>query len=276
MTINRGYWWALVATSLAGVCFIGTRLVMRARASLLNPQAAVTPFTLKVEVMAYTHNPRGEPHRRQTIAIRSDGSRSVTETILGRVGLEAGETAWTIRFIDGRRVTMYPSLRVKSTRRLPGPAAVEQLRAQMFNPSQDCLSPDFRLDGHDTLEGQQVAIVTHTSDDLGWKVTDWRAPELACQSLKYLSYDKQPDGTFKLQTESKTVSLELGEPNPALFEEPLDYQEMKPSEPQRMLAEKYHIPVSKDLQETWDASDRAYFGALRPDTPAASAIPQGH
>ena len=243
---------------------------------MLRAQTTITPFTLKIEVTSFQHDPRGEPHRRQTIALRSDGSRSTTETILGKIGLEAGETKRTIGFIDGRGVTYFLSLGVKSTMRPLGQAAVEGLKTRLLNPPENCLGPGFTLLGNDTLEGQRVAIVTHTSDDLGWKLTNWEAPQLACQRLSYLSYDKQPDGAFKLQIESKAVKLELGEPDPALFEELPDYREMKPSDVQRILFEKYHITLSKELQESAERIDQAYFGTLRPGSSDALPTPKGH
>lgn len=275
MRFNGDRPWALVAALLAALCFMVSRFALRGKPVLVSPESRITPFTLRLEITSFAHDPRGEPHRRQTIGVRSDGSRSTTSTILGRIGLEAGETARTIQFSDGRKFTFFPSIRAKNTWPPLSQAAVDEVKARLVNPPENCLSSDFTLVGFDTLVGQGVATVTHISELLGWKVTDWRAPKLSCQSLRYLSYDKQPDGTFKLQVESKVVKLELGEPDLALFEQSPDYEEMKPSEVDRAFAAKYHISMTKELLEHDRVQDQAYFGTLRSGSPTPRPAPRG-
>jgi hypothetical protein len=244
------------------MCFAASRLVLRSRPALVRAQTGITPFTLETEITSFVHDPHGAPHRRETLAVRSDGSRSTTSTFLGKIGLDAGETQRTIQFIDGRKVTMFLSLGVKNTWRPLGQAELQRLKARFFNPPPDCSGSGLTLVKYETVEGQRVAMMTHSSDELNWKVTVWLAPELACQKLRYLSYDKQPDGSFKLQTEGKATKLVLGEPDPAMFEEPAGFREVRPSEAGRMVAEKYHIPISKEMQEDFDRGDRAYSGTL--------------
>ena len=234
----------------------------------------VTPFTMEIEIISFVHHAQGELHRKQTIALRSDGSRSTTQTILGKAGLDAGETSRTIRFINGQAVTAFPSLGVKNTWPALVPAAVEQVKAGMLHPAPNCVRPGYVLQGTDTMQGEPVSVVTYTTEDAALKVTRWEAPQLACETLKYDTYEKQQDGSYKLQIESRAVRLSFGEPDPALFEEPVGMREMKPSEVVGMLADKYHLVLDKLQKETIDLYDKGY----QQGAPAVSRLrgPQLH
>ena len=44
----------------------------------------------------------------------------------------------------------------------------------------------------------------------------------------------------------------------------------------KIFAEKYHITLSKELQEVLEVFDQGYFGTLRTGSPNASPTPKGH
>ena len=227
-------------------------------AGISSALSAVTAFTLEMQTTAFTHSAQGEPHRRQTIAVRSDGSRSITQTILGKIGLDGGDLSRSIKFSDGRRVTLFLSANVKNTWPRMSPEAVAQLKARQLEAPKDCLYPGWVLLGNETLEGQAVAVVTDVSEELGSKVTEWRAPQLGCEVLRYQAYDRQTDGTFKLQAEGKSTAFTLGEPDPALFGEPPGFREAKPTEVAQIFAEKYHLSIAKQQLDVLDGFDKAY------------------
>jgi hypothetical protein len=179
--------------------------------------------------------------------------------------------------MNGRKVTIYPSIQARTTWQPLDPPALQQIKQRLFNPPESCASPAETLTRSDNLENQPVAVVTHISEPLGFKVVDWRAPALGCQSLRYTTYERQPDGSFSVRTEGKTVTMELGEPDPALFEEPAGYREMKPSETEQALARKYHIALTTDLLRLEDIMDKAYLGTLRKeDLRRDSPAPEAH
>jgi hypothetical protein len=218
-------------------------------------QVTVTPFTLEMQITSFAHSPQGELHRRQTIAVRSDASRSITQTVLGKIGLDSGDLSRSIKFSDGRRVTLFLSANVKNTWPKMGPGAVARLKARQEAPK-DCVYPGSALLGRDTLESQAVAVVTDVAEE--FKVTEWRAPQLGCEVLQYQAYEKQADGTFKLQAEGKSTGLVLGEPDPALFDEQPGFREAKPTEVAQLFAEKYRISIAKEQLDLLDGFDKAY------------------
>lgn len=264
MVFKQHYRWISAAVVLAPLCFIMGRVVIRARPAASHAQQAVTAFTLRGEIISLAHSPEGEVHRRQTIAVRSDGSRSLTETILGTVGLRAGEKKRSIRFADGRSLTIFPSMGVKNTWPTRSQTANEQARAQRLNPPQDCLYPGWTFVQNDTVQGQEVAVVSHSSQELGWKATAWRAPQLGCEMLRYISYDSGTDGNFVANTELRTVALQLGEPDPALFDEATTYREAKPTEVGQIIAQKYHLTLGTEANNWLQRFDSTYSGSRGP------------
>src|SRR5205807_3085481 len=81
----------------------------------------------------------------------------------------------------------------------------------------------------DSVLGHPVAVDRWTTVD-GSQSTDWRAPDLGCVSFQYVLEKRQPDGSYKLSTKEKPVSLQLGEPDQRLFEIGAEYAEVHPSE----------------------------------------------
>lgn len=263
--MNGNFRWTLAAVVLCALCFMVTRFALRAK-PVPRPEETIQPFTLETDLTLFQNKPAGEPWGHQTVAVRSDGSVSDTQTVMGVIGFKAGETSRTVQFMDGRRITLYPSILAKNTWPIAPALAIQLLERRKLNPLQDCIEGDAPV-GHTTLLGQPVAITTHNSDRLARKLTDWRAPGLGCESLMYRSYDKQPDDSFKLMVESKAVSLQLGEPDPSLFEVPPGYQEMKPSDVERIMAEKYHTSFPISDPKALEQVDKVYEGLLGRDTP---------
>lgn len=260
MAFKRRYTWIPATIVLAGLCFVAGRFVLRARTAA-QVRSSITPFTLKTEITSFAHSAQGEVHRRQTIAVRSDGSRSVTETILGSIGLRAGETKRSIQFADGRAFTIFPSLGVKNTWPLHSKEAIEAARTQLVSPPENCLYPGWTFVENDTVQGQEVAVVKHASADLGWSVTAWRAPQLGCEMLKYISYQKAADGSMQPRTQSNAVSFDPAEPDPALFDEAATYREARPAEVGQMIAEKYHLTLDKGAQDSLAMFEQGYSRA---------------
>ncbi len=247
----------LLGAALLGVfCFGIFRLVVPAR-------PRVTAFTLKTEVNSFAANPKGVLRYRTTLAMRSDGTRSAVSTLQGRLG-EAGETSRTISYMDGRRVSMWPGISAKTTTPRATAAVAAQRRARLLSPPSNCVQPWEKFDGYATLAGQRIAILK------SWDVTSWRAPELACEELQYRVYDRQTGGGYALRIEKRLVSLELGEPDPHLFDQRADYLEMKPSDVLRALDKKYCHILEHENCEVLANSDRAYFGALRSNSTRAA------
>lgn len=246
---------AAVITVIFVVSFGTSRLITRAGPS-------VHAFTLKTEI--YGH-PEGQPvklHHRRTVAVRSDGTRATLSTLSGRAG-QAGEEERIIAFLDGRTVSIHRGIAAKTTF-APRSAVAAARKARLFSPPPNCVYPGFEFAGRDTIAGELAVILKHVSEPLGWATTTWEAPGLGCEQLQYQSYDKQPDGSFKLSTEMRTISLVMGEPDPQLFDLPQSgYEEMKPSDILRAYDKKYGHILDHENMQSLEFADRNYFGTLR-------------
>ena len=231
-------------------------------ASFQVPQP-VTPFTLVREVVSFQHSVEGELHRSQTIAVRGDGSRSVTETILGKAGISRSELKRTIHFADGKRVTQFLALGVKNTWPTLDEATVaERMARSQAVEAANCVIPGWAVIGADTIQQQPVAILSDSFGDPAWKLTVWEAPQLGCEDLRQRSYNKQAEGSFALRTETRTVSLRVGEPDTSLFEEPAGLREASPMEVGQLLARKYALPLSPEqIRELVGPFETSYSGS---------------
>jgi hypothetical protein len=115
--------------------------------------------------------------------------------------------------------------------------------------------------GNEIIMGQEtVGVVWPGSHGSDKRVSEWRATNLNCQSLRVRIDDKLPDGSFKLHNDISAVSLVLGEPDPSLFNIPQDYAELKPSEFLHREADRLNMPVDKrtGLEKEADRTDAEY------------------
>lgn len=107
------------------------------------------------------------------------------------------------------------------------------------------------------LGGVKVAIVKEMpkgSSGLTW----WRAPELGCATLQETYTQVRANGSFRLVSETKFVSLKLGPPDMALFAIPSDYRNLKPSEALRAWATRAGQGWGPQLQEQAEREDAQY------------------
>ena len=240
---------AVLAIGLGAVCFHLSSSITIWRAA--QEETHVTPFLLEVKSYTFEDNPEGELLNVRREARRSEGTKVVSGAVFGQVGLQAGETARKITYMDGRTVTLADSIAAKTTWPQRSTLQVAQMKSMLLNAPTNCVYPGETLLGYATVLGQHVAIVKQRPlpgvDDE--ESTSWRAPALACQELEYRVVAKQPDGSQKVLTRGKAVTLELGEPDPSLFDERTNYAEVKPSDMLRQLASRLGV--------TWDDHQKA-------------------
>lgn len=220
----------------------------------------ITPFVLETEVYGFENDPHGALGIKTTFARRSDGAFVRVENV---GPLKLGITGRMIRFMDGRSMTVVDAFKTKTTWSPVRADQLERFNAQRLRGSPDCLRVAGEVrSGHDILAGQHVVVVRN--DQLGGgsyvtRETDWRAPELGCQTLTYRVEDQKPDGTWRLLTEGRSASLRLEEPDPKLFDQGADYAEAKPSEVHRKILEMQGTPVDEATwREQAEQMDRAY------------------
>lgn len=190
------------------------------------------------------------------MARRSDGATANVAT----VGLiEWGTTTRKVTYPDGIWASVYDMIAAKTTWHMH-PVALASMKQRLQNPPADCV---FKTEGNprfirnETLLGHQVAIIqTLTSTERG---TFWRAPDLGCEELQFRYEAIQSDGSFKLFSEERLISLKIGEPEPRLFELGANLKEMKPSEAHRLYFEKLGVPEDDNTKRVSEQMDRSYM-----------------
>ena len=138
------------------------------------------------------------------------------------------------------------------------------LREKLGNPPVDCLYwPKARVISRETLFGQPVVILQKTYKTENIRITKWLAPQLGCESLQWRLETQQPDGSYKLETDEKLISLEMKEPDPFLFDLGAHYDEVLPSEMIRRALHSIGVPESPESQQHGERAD-PYLQQYRP------------
>lgn len=233
---------------------------------LAHAQVKANPFTLQLESYDFSEGPGGTLFAKQTIARRSDGATVQVGIVFGSVGLAAGETARHISFPNGQTFTVFDG--IASVVRLPqlSMEALTLQKKKLLNPPANCILPGETLVGYGTIGGYKVAVkkIPPIADRV---VTAWDAPELGCEALQYRVEVREPDGSTKLATETKQVSLNIGEPDSRLFDIPESYANITPSEVMHKEAAHLGIQWTNDLQHEADRRDSVYFGRVPSRSP---------
>ena len=202
-----------------------------------NVEGKVTPYVLDTEVYGFENDPHGAVGIKTTFARRSDGATVRVESI---GPLKLGLTGRRITFMDGRSMTVVDAFRTKTTWPPVRPQALASFNARRLRGTPNCVrSPEETVLALDRLAGQNVVVIRSElpQGPVLRRETDWRAPDLGCQTLTYRVEDQKPDGSWWLRTEGKLVSLRLEEPDAKLFDDGASYTEAKPSDIEKRLRE---------------------------------------
>jgi hypothetical protein len=179
---------------------------------------------------------------KEVVARRSDGA-------IVRVGaLRPGNIlafGREVTFPDGTRVTVYDSIKAKTTWP-PDEVQTRFSQARLIDGPAECNMGSNAPLRREQLEGQDIDVIQVAAGRN--RVTVWQAPKLGCEYL----YDKAEaparDGSFRIDMEVKTTKLVIGEPDARLFEVAPDLVEMKPSEGLRKLWSSVDPPVPAELK----------------------------
>ncbi len=244
---------------LAACYYIGRVLTIK---RIAMAQVETAAFTLETETYSFEKNPEGEVVGRETLARRSDGASAFVDNV---GPIEWGYVGRRVTYPDGRSISVVDALTSKTTWPIMSARSLASFKMHFLHPPRNCVGVGETLAGFGKSSGEDVAIVraglrgvagTGASEA---RITSWRARDLACQTLQYRVERPQGDGSWKLLTEQRVVSLKPGEPDPRLFDDGSGYTEARPSEVQRRLLRK--VGVSPDA-EPWKTEaerlDKAY------------------
>jgi len=249
-------WTALILLAGATAFVIAQPLTV---GYLASQELSVTPFTLKLEGYDYAIRPGTVTHfQTKTIARRSDGAvaDAGVNGLLDR-GFELDTRTVSLPNGDILSIADKVSAYVKWPR--PSEEQIAARKERMRHPPANCVSFSAQsIVEFGTIMGHQVVAISWQPGDE--KVTIWRAPDLGCEALQVRAEVLQPDGSYKLKAETKTVSLVIGEPDPSLFDLPSGYTSAKPSELLRKEFERIGAAWSEDVQRDADRADAQYLG----------------
>lgn len=242
---------------LGGALLVGAaaRPLCGAQRAATAPAVSVTPFTLKTQFRSYEPGDAATNLGNQLIARRADGT---TVTLAYPSGKSAAqEYMRTIVDADGHRIDVLDKFHAIT--KWPANARfVAAVKGRLYASGQECLrTPGEFVAGHAALGGVSVVIVKQFpkgSSGITW----WLAPELACQQLQETFTHVQVDGSFKLASETKFMSIKLGTPDAALFAVPKSYVTIQPSRALRLAAKQLGQKWNPDLQAQAEREDREY------------------
>lgn len=249
--------WIITTVALAvAVFFLVQPLTLE---HIARAQVKTNPFTLELESYDVSDSSTGTLIAKETVARRSDGATVRVASIAGLVGLQADETARQIWLPDGQEFTVYDGVEAAIRFPMLSAQALALQKEKVLNPPGNCIFPGETLTGYGTQRGYKVAIVKvgPIGDN---EVTAWYAPDLGCEKLQYRVEAREPDGSMKLVSETRAVSLTTGEPDARLFDVPDSYAKVAPSEAMRREASRLGVSWTPDMQREADIRDAAYLG----------------
>lgn len=256
--------WVLATLALAaGIFFAAQQLMFQ---HIARAQVKATPFTLEMESYEFSDGLPETLIAKETVARRSDGATARVDSMGGIVGLQAGETERHILYLDGHALDVFDG--VQSVVRFPQLSlkAMAFRKEEIVSPPENCVFLGDSLVGYGTIRGYKVAKVKNMA--IGQRtVTAWLAPELGCEQLQYQVEENEADGTTKVTSETRAVSLVTGEPDPKFFDVPDSYNSVQPSLALRKEADKLGAPWNDAMQQEATRADAAYWGVKPPKTP---------
>lgn len=218
------------------------------------------PFTVK---MHSAIGEAGRPETRRDLyyreAFRADGS-----SLWANLDSKLQTTARRIQLVrEGRQVTTAEPVRLKSTVRVRD-WAVAHWKSRHRDSS--CTGRVFgavalAAIGDATVLG--VAVLKFREDTPRATVEVWRAPSLNCYRL-FERFEWKSQGAVVSTTTNTAISITVGDPDPALFQVPDSFREVKPSEAAARLreffeaAEEQHPAVKADKARKYRSLDEAY------------------
>ncbi|MGH9727108.1 MAG: hypothetical protein ACRD4V_00770 [Candidatus Acidiferrales bacterium] len=240
----------LAAFALVALCLLG-RL---SNVLPVHAQAAV-PFTMTTESHSYFQSSKGKLFLKETKARRSNGATAQ----INADSLHPKAHMRNIYFPDGRALTVYDLIHgvIKWP---PSLKSVAYQKEQLSNHPSDCrVDAGEYVAGRGVLMGENVVVLKMLpkgSSGMTW----WRAPKLGCEVLQSQMTQVQSDGTFRLVSETKLVSLKTGAPDSALFDVPAGYRSLSPSQAQKEMAAKLGLPWTKEMARRAQKQNAMYYG----------------
>ena len=260
---HKLYWFAVVSLVIALSFYGAKHATFHIKAYA---QITATPFVAETDVYEFPANPQGTLFLKSVVARRSDGSTA-------EVGSKApiwNASVRKITFMNGSTVSVYDFVSAKTSFQMKS-QELAALKNRITNSPVDCVNRrDVQVIDRQALFGQQFIVQQHSVHLKGQtfpgvpagtlaeesRMTEWLAPQLGCERLGYRFEAKQLDGSYRLITEARLISLEMKEPEPAFFDPAANFEELLPSEIWRRHYQKIGQPEPKEMEEQGKKADQ--------------------
>jgi hypothetical protein len=219
----------------------------------MNAQTATQPFVLERTVLTGERGQELRASLSETVARRSDGAISFVSSV-GPVQLRA--FVRKVSFADGSAITLFDGIRAKSTVAADDGGTVPALAPVGNAVPSDCgVRPPRKLLRFDKFENLDVAVIQGLVAKR-YQVTEWRAPALGCEVVRYTSEQLNSDGTTTVSAEGRTTRLRLGEPDASLFDTGNGYTESLPSAARRQLLASIRLVLTGEEEQRFNSQSR--------------------
>lgn len=246
--------WILISTALGFASFFVAKT--STTVTLAQSRVQVVPFVYQTETYNFESDPHGKLIHKKLVARRSDGSEASIES----VGLiDWGTSTRKVTYTTGVWANIYDLIGAKTTWHMKS-NELAAMKERLRNPPANCV---FRTEGdpffvhNESLLGHEVAVIQSSTE--GERGTFWRSRDLGCEELQFRYESVRPDGTLKVTSEERLVSLKIGEPDPRLFDIGSNLTEMKPSDAHRLFFQKLPIPEDEDTKRVSEQLDAKYL-----------------
>lgn len=175
---------------------------------------------------------------RKTESRRRDASVHKVGTMYRDDGTEAG-TFRRVDFADGLVGMIIDSIKAKATGR-NRPRRVAAYKAFLLNPPPNCASRGYVVDGEEWMFGQRaIRLIRQASPESLEREMSWMLPDFNCATLQMFMQRKDAtSGQWQTAFGFRLVSFIEVDPEENVFSNWSHYEEMKPSDLKRKLAEK--------------------------------------
>ena len=235
---HKLYWLAAVSLVIALSFYAAKHATFHIKAYA---QVTATPFVAETDVYEFRSNPQGSLFLKQVVARRSDGS---TAEVITKEPINVSMRRVT--FMNGSTIHAFDFISAKTSLQMK-PQELAELKQRLTNPPMNCVYFDAQIIDRQRLFGQEFIVQQYSINE--HRTTDWFAPQLGCEILGYRIGFKQPDGSYKLMTEARLVSLEMREPDGAFFDPAANFEEALPSEIIRRHYQKIGQPEPKEDEQ---------------------------
>ncbi len=205
----------------------------RVKSRMVKARSTVPAFT--IYTTEKITNPKGiRPAQKIIFAQRSDGSSVTQRQLLTYANVVP--VFREIYYADGRRAEVADHIQAVSTVLLPK-KSLFWIQSGNLDPATNCTKAfdgeqrQGQLDANGRERILNIDTVKVIQDGPSRKLTMWYAPLLGCYLMKRIAeFRSEGSSTLSYPSELLADYISYEEPNPSLFEVPLSYAEVPPSE----------------------------------------------